>query len=169
MDYINKTSHFKIIIFIFFTIFFTIIYILFDDYNFTGLNKVSEVIKDEIIKEEVKEDVKEEVNENKLTPRKTKVNFEGFEPYINNYQIEKEKEKKDAIEDKTEEVDKDIENEELTKEKIKPTLKDKIFNRLYFSISTGGLLGYGDVYPNTNKVKMVTMLQVLTTICLIVF
>ena len=169
MKYINESTHFKTVIFLFLTIFFTILYTLFDDSNFTGLNKVSEVIKDEIIKEEVKEEVQDEVIENKLIPRKTKVNFEGFEPYINSYQIKKEKEKDDAIQDKAIEVDSEIEKEELTKDKIKPTFKDKVFNRLYFSVSTGGLLGYGDVYPNSNYVKTISMLQVLSTICLIVF
>ena len=169
MKYINENTHFKITTFLFFTIFFTMLYMLFDDSNFSGLNKVSEVIKDEIITEEVKEEVKEEVDENKRIPTKTKLNFEGFEPYINSYQIKKENEKNKAIEDKANEVDNDIENEELTKEKIKPLLKDRVFNRLYFSISTGGLLGYGDVYPTTNNVKIVSMLQVLSTISLIVF
>lgn len=161
----------KITAFLSITLLFTILYSLFDDSNFTGLNKVSEVIKDEIIKEEVKEEVQEEVDENKIitNPRKSKINFEGFRPYQNSYVINKEIEKNKAIEDKAKEVDIEVEKEELTKEKIKPSLSNKVFNRLYFSICTGGLLGYGDVYPITNKVKVLTMIQTLSTICLIVF
>lgn len=171
MKYIIQNKPMKIIVFILITFVFTVLYSLFDDSNFTGLNKVSEVIKEEIIKEEVKEEVKDEVDEDQeiLKPRKTKVNFEGFQMYDNSYKINRELEKDKAIEEKAKEVDTEVEKEELTKEKIKPTLYNKIFNRLYFSICTGGLLGYGDVYPITNYVKILTMMQTFSTICLIVF
>lgn len=166
-----KHKHMKIIVFVFITCLFTLLYSLFNDSNFSGLNKVSEVIKEEIIKEEVKEGVKEEVDENnKITfPIKTKRNFEGFIPSLSSYVIKKELEKDKAIEDKTKEVETDVQNKELTKDKIDPTIYNRIFDRLYFSICTGGLLGYGDVYPITNQVKALTMIQTFSTICLIVF
>lgn len=170
MKYIIENKPMKIIVFLVLTLLFTILYSLFDDYNFTGLNKVSEVIKEEIIKEEVKEEVQDEVDEdiNKVK-MKTPKNYEGYQDYINSYELQKELDKDKAIDDKAEEVDINVEKDELTKEKIKPNNYNKIFNRLYFSISTGGLLGYGDVYPNSNSVKIISMIQVISTICLIVF
>ena len=176
MKYIIENKPRKIILFLVFTTVFTFLYSLFDDFNFTGLNKVSEVIKDEIIKEEVKDEVKEEViedvdeeKEDIMKGRKTRKNFEGFEPYITSQTYDKELEKDKAIDDTAEIVDIELDNEELSKEQIKPSLYTRIFNRLYFSISTGGLLGYGDVYPNSNYVKIISMFQVFSTICLIVF
>lgn len=176
MKYIIENKPTKIILFLVFTIFFTFLYSLFDDFNFTGLNKVSEVIKDEIIKEEVKDEVKEEVIENVneekkdiIKGRKSKRNYEGFEPYITSDDYNNEEEKDKAIDDTAEIVDIELDKEELSKEQIKPSMYTRVFNRMYFSISTGGLLGYGDVYPNSNYVKTISMIQVFSTICLIVF
>jgi len=173
MKYNIENKPVKIILFLFFTTIFTFLYSLFDDFNFTGLNKVTEVIKDEIIKEEVKDKVKEEVVENideqKKDIIKINKNFEGYQPYISSDIYNKKVEKNKAIDDSTELIDIEVENNELSKEKIKPSFYTRIFNRLYFSISTGGLLGYGDVYPKSNFIKAISMIQVFSTICLIVF
>lgn len=176
MKYIIENKPTKIILFLVFTIFFTFLYSLFDDFNFTGLNKVSEVIKDEIIKEEVKDEVKEEVIENEseekediIKGRQTKKNYEGFEPFVTSEVYSKELEKDKALDDAAEIVDIELDKDELSKEQIKPSMYTRVFNRMYFSISTGGLLGYGDVYPNSNYVKAISMVQVFSTICLIVF
>lgn len=176
MKYIIENKPMKIIVFLLFTLSFTILYSFFEDYNFTGFNKVEQVIKDEIIKEEVKDEVSEEVNENSnqekkdiINVNKSKTNYAGFEPFITSEDYTKEKEKDIAINEKTEEVDIELDKQELSKSKIKPSIYERLFNRLYFSISTGGLLGYGDVYPNSTSIKLISMLQVFSTICLIVF
>tara|TARA_B100000902_G_C26650941_1_gene593748 strand:- start:43 stop:537 length:495 start_codon:yes stop_codon:yes gene_type:complete len=164
MNYLNNSKHNKIIYFLLLTLIFTILYNLFDDTNFRGLDKVSDVIKDEIIKEEVEEEVQDEVGDE--TIEKTRKNFEGYEAYIPNDVYNK---KDKDIEDKAEEVDESLEKEELNKKNIKPSFYTQLFKRLYFSVSTGALLGYGDVYPNTNIVKTISMVQALSTISLIVF
>ena len=66
-------------------------------------------------------------------------------------------------------VKQEIEDKELVSEKIDVPLSQKFFNRVYFSISTGTLLGYGDIYPTTNICKLIAMIQSLFTIALIVY
>lgn len=38
-----------------------------------------------------------------------------------------------------------------------------LFNRIYFSVVTGSTLGYGDYFPISNKSKIITILQLMTT------
>ena len=63
----------------------------------------------------------------------------------------------------------EVEEKELVDEKMIITPGKKFFNRLYFSICTGTLLGYGDIYPITNLCKSVVMIQTLITISLIIY
>lgn len=125
---------------------FTTIYLLLDDTNFSGINKIQQILRDEFIKKEVK---KKEIIEN-------------FANIAN-----EEKEKDNAIDKTKNEVENAIEDDELTPEKIDQSIFQKIFNRLYFSITTGCLLGYGDIYPISNIAKTISMLQSLFTISLI--
>ena len=125
---------------------FTTIYLLLDDTNFSGINKIQQILRDEFIKKEVK---KKEI-------------IEKFANIAN-----EEKEKDNAIDKTKNEVENAIEDDELTPEKIDQSIFQKIFNRLYFSITTGCLLGYGDIYPISNIAKTISMLQSLFTISLI--
>ena len=149
IDIINKIKRIllktKTITLIISILFFTLLYLIFDDTNFSGINKIQQILRDELIKKEVEE----------------KVNIESYSN-IN------EEIKKDVAIDKTKDkVEDAIEDDELDPSKIEQSIFQKIFNRLYFSISTGCLLGYGDIYPISNSVKMISMLQSLTTVSLI--
>jgi hypothetical protein len=79
---------------------------------------------------------------------------------------------KDAIKEevikKKIDTEKEVEEEELAVEKIESTTLQKLFDRLYFSIITSTLLGYGDIYPITNISKTIVMIQSLLTITLII-
>jgi len=121
-------------------IIFTLFYMIFDDNDFGGVNKVEELIKEEVIKEKIQKEIKE-----KLANIKDEI----------------------AIEEKTKEVKKNVKEKEIKEEKIKPNLFQKFFNRLYFAVITGTTLGYGDIYPLSNSVKLISMLQSLSTIILI--
>jgi hypothetical protein len=138
----------KIYTLIMLSLFFTIIYLLLDDTNFSGINKIQQILRDEFIKKEVQK----------------KINIENYTNYLNE---EKEKDKDNAIDKTKNEVENAIEDDELTPEKIDQSILQKIFNRLYFSITTGCLLGYGDIYPISNIAKSISMVQSLFTVSLI--
>ena len=127
------------------SIIFTIIYLLLDDTNFSGINKIQQILRDELIKKEVEE----------------KVNLENFA------NMNREIEKETAIDKTKDEVQDSIKEDELDPSKIDQPIYQKIFNRLYFSVTTGCLLGYGDIYPISNIAKTISMLQSLFTISLI--
>ena len=58
---------------------------------------------------------------------------------------------------------------EYTSKNVEKSIFQRFFDRLYFSIITGCLLGYGDIYPLTNLCKFFVMLQSLLTIIIIVY
>ena len=72
------------------------------------------------------------------------------------------------IDKASKEVDKEIKEEDLTVENIDSSVFQRLFDRLYFSIVTSCLLGYGDIYPVTNISKTIVMAQSFLTISLIV-
>ena len=133
---------------------FAIIYLLYDDTNFGGINNIQELIKDELLKDKIQKEIKEKFY--------NEINVSDDEPEIKGSRIEEK-----TIDDTTKEIKKDVKQQELKVEKIKPTLIQRLFNRLYFSVTTGTTLGYGDIYPKSNSVKMLSMIQTLSTIILI--
>ena len=135
----------KIIILIFLMFLFSFIYMLLDDSHFSGVNKFKEIIKEEVIKDK---DIKE-----------LKENF-------NNINEIKDEAVIDYAAKKTEE---EVNQEELTSEKVEPSIINRYFNRLYFAIVTGCLLGYGDIYPISNLSKFICGTQGLFTVALIIY
>ena len=143
-----KTKENKIFVLLFLIFFFSIIYMLLDDLNFSGINKFKETVKDEVIKKKAKKEISE--------------NFETF----NNYnEFIKEK----TIDNATKKIEKHVKQQELNPENVEPTILNKYVNRLYFATSTGCLLGYGDIYPETNLCKILTSIQGILTIALIIY
>jgi hypothetical protein len=153
---INKYS--KIYVLIFLMLFFSIIYMLLEDNHFEGVNKFKEIVKEEVIKDKVQEKIKETFN-----------NLNDY--YENNKIINSKKQLREEkiIEKVTKEGEKETENQELDSDNVNPSLSNKYLNRLYFSIITGCLLGYGDIYPVTNISKIITAIQGLLTIILIIY
>lgn len=152
----NKFSIIKHKVFTLFIIIFlfALLYLLFDDTNFGGINNIQELIKDELLKDKIQKEIKEKFY--------NEINVPNNEPEIKGSHIEEK-----TIDDTTKEIKKDVKLQELKVEKIKPTLIQKFFNRLYFSVTTGTTLGYGDIYPKSNSVKLLSMIQTLSTIILI--
>jgi hypothetical protein len=137
----DKVYHLLII-----SIFFTFMYLFLDDTHFSGINKLQQIMRDEIIKKEVKKTVLVETfSTNKLNT-----------------------EKDDAIDKSKDEVKKSVIHDELTPSKIDQSLLQKTYNRFYYSIITGCLLGYGDIYPISNIAKLISMTQSFVTISLII-
>ena len=84
----------------------------------------------------------------------------------------------DVVKESFEYVDKDKREIKQNIEKVvqeeedrieAPSLTQNYFDRLYFSIITACLLGYGDIYPTTNITKTLTAIQSLLTVCLILY
>ena len=143
---IIKVKFNKITVLLFLMIVFSLIYTLLDDSHFSGVNKFKETVKEEVIKNKVKKEIKE--------------NFED-------YNQRKDKEKVIDIAAKKTEIE--AKQDELMPDKVEPSIINKYFNRLYFAIVTGCLLGYGDIYPITNISKFVSGLQGLLTVALIIY
>lgn len=153
---INKYS--KIYVLIFLMLFFSIIYMLLEDNHFEGVNKFKEIVKEEVIKDKVQEKIKESFNN-------LNDYYENNKIINSNKQLREEK----IIEKATKEGEKETENQELDSDNVNPSLSNKYLNRLYFSIITGCLLGYGDIFPVTNISKLITSIQGLLTIILIIY
>lgn len=150
----------KIIFLLFIMFFFSIIYMLLDDNHFEGVNKFKEIVKEEVIKDKVQEKIKETFD--------ILDNFYSKNQILNK-QTENSEQEEAVIEEATKETEKQTENEELDIESVEPTLINKYFNRLYFAIITGCLLGYGDIYPISNVSKLLASCQSLLTIILIIY
>ena len=153
-------------------IIFSLLYLILDDKHFSGVNKYREEIRNEVVKDMVKkelvenfstiEDEKEEEGEEKNASLKTNVVFKPLDP------IEFKTQKEEKIIDKeTKKAKKDVYKTDITIESLKPTISQQLYDRLYFSITTGTLLGYGDIVPITNTSKLLSMIQSICTIALI--
>jgi len=135
---------------------FSVVYFLFDDNHFSGVNIIKEIIKKEVIKKEVEDKMNE--------------NYEGIETFEETYKsnIIKDINVKQKLGAATKKVTDEVEEQELTPDKIDTPFYQRFFDRFYFSMVTSTLLGYGDIYPTTNICKTVVMLQSLVTVMVIV-
>ena len=140
----------KILLLILLIIIFSIIYFNFDDKNFGGISNIQEVIKEELLKNKIKNKIKEKF-------------YNSDDEEI--IQVSKKEEK--AIDDTTKKIKNVVKDDELDVQKIKPSLYQQFFNRIYFSVITGTTLGYGDIYPVSNTLKLLSMVQSISTIILI--
>ena len=151
---VNLHIKYKVIILIILLFLFAVLYLMFDDTNFGGISNIQELIKEELIKNKIKQKIKEK--------------YYNFDEETTNIDIELHKDDEKAIDVKTKELKDAVKVTELKEDKIKPNFMQRFFNRLYFSVITGTTLGYGDIYPITIQVKLITMIQSLMTIILII-
>lgn len=135
---------------------FSILYLLVPDEDFSGVNNISEMIKREVLKEKIKQDIK-----NKSGTIETFTDLSTHK-YNRVYKL-----KADTLEQKVERIESQV-DDEYTPENVQKSVFEQYFSRLYFSIITGCLLGYGDVYPTTMRAKCIAMVQSLITIIIIV-
>lgn len=147
---IDKSKRISLILYL--MIIFSFIYYIFPDDNFSGMNNISETIKNELLKKKLLN----EINKNVIEQFD---NYNDVYPNVNN-----------SIQNHVLILETEVENELESKisVSIKKTRMEKYFDSLYFSIVTGCLLGYGDVYPLTTKCKFTSMIQALLTIIIIV-
>lgn len=123
-------------------IIFSFVYMILNDAHFSGINTLEEMIRDELL-------------QRKINPIIT----EKFQ-----------NKNKDKLEKEIQEIEKDIniETDPVIREVTQPSLFSSFFKRLYFSFVTGTTLGYGDIFPNTVLCKTITIIQLITSILLLV-
>lgn len=146
----------KIIIILLCMLTFSMVYMILPDKDFSGVHSISELIKDEILKKRVRDDITK--NTNIIEGLNTMNNT-----VLKNANVFKNT---DIVEDVVE-----IENivdDEYNSESLRKNIFEQYINRVYFSIITGCLLGYGDIYPVSIRAKILTMIQSLITIIIIV-
>lgn len=148
----RKSKLFTLLVFV---VFFSIIYLFLDDKHFSGVNFIRDTIKKEVIKKKIEKKIQESPEIQETFYTFTDANTSG------NVEAELGKATKKAHHE--------IKEEDLTVEKIETPVYQRLFDRVYFSIITSTLLGYGDVYPVTNISKSIVMIQSLLTLSLIVF
>ena len=145
---------------IFFMILFSFTYLFIPDEHFSGVNNISELIKNELLKQKVLNDIKNKALE-PFSDLKNKA-LEPFSDLKNSFKLNQNNLVKEL-----KKIEENV-DEEYNPDKVEKSIFDKYFSRLYFSIITGCLLGYGDVYPISNRAKSIVMLQSLITIIIIV-
>ena len=160
MELYIKNIHYQKIYTLLVAIFvFSVIYFFLDDKHFSGVNIIKETIKKEVIKKEVEAKISQTPN---VIPTVEPFENPYWEQAVKNIQVNK------TLGEATQEVKEDVEEQDLTPEKIETPFYQRFFDRFYFSMITSTLLGYGDIYPTTNICKMIVMLQSLITTMLIV-
>jgi len=126
------------------------------DDEWYGINKMKDIVRDEVVREKVEEveETSEIVNFR---------NIEGFDNYDNMFQDNTQKANESELISEIDKAEEQVENESIVKSPF-----ENYFNRLYFSIITGCLLGYGDIYPKSIRLKAIVTVQALMTIIIIV-
>lgn len=133
-------------------IFFAMIYSLLDNSHFEGINPIQDKLKEQEIEEKT-----DEINQ--------EASFEAFySPLLSQTKTENEEETQEEIKENVKKV---VEDDE---QKLKSgSFYQNFFDKLYFSVITACLVGYGDIYPSTNVVKIIVSIQTLTTLSLILY
>ena len=155
---INTLKQNKVYFLLLSTIIFSLIYLCLGDKHFHGVNKFKQEIRDEVVKDVVRKELVENFDldsedTSELSPGTLRTGVLG--PGMLGLGLLDHNPEPGLI--KT----------DITVENVKQSVLQSLYNRLYFSIVTGTLLGYGDIYPITNTSKLLAMIQSLCTIALI--
>lgn len=145
---LNKVSLLLFSFFIYGLIYFFFCY----DTEFKGINIVQDKLRDDTIQKYI-----EKVKNKELTAKSEKEIAEKIQGgHVNLEYDEKLKQ----------EVDPEVYR--VSKEVTKKTSLQEFFDRFYFAVVTGTTLGYGDIQPASNKVKVLTLCQLMTTIYILI-
>ena len=149
---------YKVILVLISMFFFSFTYMFISDDEWFGVNKIKDIVKDEAVREKV-EDI--EITQKEI------INFQNVEGFVDFSNLFDEYKKPTET---TAEIISEIGKveREADKERVIKSPFEKYFNRLYFSIVTGCLLGYGDIYPESMRLKAIVTVQALLTIIIIV-
>jgi len=139
---------------IFFTfLVFGIIYTLFCyDYEFGGINLIQDELKKKLVDTYVEKVKKRDITTSEQSDIANKL-------HTGEIDTEEDLVLKAEIDTETLNVDKNVTGKNIFQQ---------FFDRFYFAVVTGTTLGYGDIYPVSNKVKVLSILQLFATIYILV-
>jgi len=148
----NRAANKLLMLFLSF-IFYGFVYFVFcHDSEFGGINILQDYLKRELVAKYVEKVKKQDISQHAEDKIASKIQKGEVNPETDT-QFKRD-------------VDADVENVE--EEVTSKNLFQQFYDRFYFSVVTGTTLGYGDIYPVSNKVKFLTLCQVMTTIYVLV-
>lgn len=160
--FLKSKNLFKIKLLIISILFFSILYSFLSDSHFRGLNVIEDQLENKLAESALNKDIKN-IKENYYSDTRTNKKIDKIknireEDYESIKDVDVEKIKK------IKQVDQTVDEKKL----LQPAYV-RYYNRLYFTVVTACLLGYGDIYPYTFLCKLFAMLQALITVSIIVF
>ena len=132
---------------------FGIIYTSFcRDYEFGGINLIQDQMKQTLVDTYVEKVKTKNISKNDEMKIADKLQTGEVDP-------EDDLELKANVDAKTLNVNKSVTEKDILQ---------RFFDRFYFAVVTGTTLGYGDIYPVSNKVKVLSVLQLFTTVYILI-
>lgn len=122
------------------------------DTEFKGINIVKDKLRDDIVQKYVEKVKKHELSQKSEKELAKKIQGGHVNPEYD--------------EKMSNEVDPEM--KEISESVTKKDSLQSFFDRFYFAVVTGTTLGYGDIQPASNKVKIITLLQLMTTIYILI-
>ena len=148
----NKPLNKVILLIVSFFIYGLIYFFFCCDTEFKGINIVQDRLRDDVVQKYV-----EKVKNHELSDKSEK----EIAKKIQGGHVNPEYDPKlsSEVDPKVEQISENV----TTKEPLQA-----FFDRFYFAVVTGTTLGYGDIQPASNKVKLLTLAQLMTTIYILV-
>lgn len=148
----NKALNKVILLVVSFFIYGLIYFFFCFDTEFKGINIVQDRLRDDVVQKYV-----EKVKNHELSDRSEKEIAKKIQGGHVNPEYDEKLSKE--VDPKVEQISENV----TTKQPLQA-----FFDRFYFAVVTGTTLGYGDIQPASNKVKFLTLAQLMTTIYILV-
>ena len=148
----NKALNKVILLVVSFFIYGLIYFFFCFDTEFKGINIVQDRLRDDVVQKYVEKVKNHELSDKSEKEIAKKIQGGHVNPEYDD-KLSRE------VDPKVEQISENV----TTKEPLQA-----FFDRFYFAVVTGTTLGYGDIQPASNKVKFLTLAQLMTTIYILV-